>query len=86
MLTALLALLLTSGSTGGAGPRAVVDESVQPDLAELVEESWALFFRRFAGRADCFGDVTVRAVTEQREVAIISWVVQRPKCRVEKGM
>jgi hypothetical protein len=42
-------------------PRLIIDASVKPDFAALIEETWKEFMFVFAARGDCFGDVRVKA-------------------------
>jgi hypothetical protein len=42
-------------------PRLIIDASVKPDFAAVVQETWGQFLLVFAARSDCFGDVRVRA-------------------------
>jgi hypothetical protein len=42
-------------------PRLIMDDSVADDLKEVAEETWNKFLAVFRARADCFGDVHLRA-------------------------
>jgi hypothetical protein len=44
-----------------ATPRLIIDASVKPDFAAVIQETWAQFLPVFAARRDCFGDVRVKA-------------------------
>lgn len=70
----LLPLLLTiSGYLGyqhrNQQPRVLIDKSVAPDFAALIEETWSQFLTVFLTRSDCFGDVRVVAVKELEDQA-----------------
>jgi hypothetical protein len=42
-------------------PRLIIDASVAPDFAVVIQETWGQFLLVFAARSDCFGDVRVKA-------------------------
>jgi hypothetical protein len=42
-------------------PRLIIDASVAPDFAAVIQEMWGQFLLVFAARSDCFGDVRVKA-------------------------
>lgn len=42
-------------------PRLIIDASVAPDFAAVIQETWGQFLLVFAARSDCFGDVRVKA-------------------------
>jgi hypothetical protein len=42
-------------------PRLIIDASVKPDFAAVIQETWVQFMLVFAARSDCFGDVRVQA-------------------------
>jgi hypothetical protein len=44
-----------------AMPRLIIDASVAPDFAAVIQETWGQFLLVFAARSDCFGDVRVKA-------------------------
>jgi hypothetical protein len=44
-----------------ATPRLIIDASVKPDFAAVIQETWGQFLLVFAARRDCFGDVRVKA-------------------------
>lgn len=44
-----------------ATPRVIIDDSVAPDFAAVIQETWDQFLLVFAARSDCFGDVRVKA-------------------------
>ena len=60
----LLLILLLSGCINptDAPPKLIPDTSVAPDLAELADGVWAQTLAHFAGRTDCFGDLSLRTV------------------------
>ena len=43
------------------GPRLIIEDSVASDFRALAEETWRQFLDVFRARADCFGDVRLRA-------------------------
>jgi hypothetical protein len=51
-------------STPSPLPRLIVDNSVAADFAALAQATWQEFLKVFRARADCFGDVHLRATTE----------------------
>jgi len=42
-------------------PRLIIDASVAPDFAAVIQQTWRQFLLVFAARRDCFGDVRVKA-------------------------
>ncbi|MCB9421698.1 MAG: hypothetical protein H6667_18000 [Ardenticatenaceae bacterium] len=42
-------------------PRLIIDTSVAPDFAVVIQETWEQFMSAFAARSDCFGDVLIKA-------------------------
>lgn len=51
-------------------PRLIIDASVAPDFAAVIEETWGQFLLVFGARSDCFGDVRVKADKELSERAM----------------
>ena len=43
-------------------PRVMVDDSVAPDFALVIRETWWQFLNFFGARTDCFGDIRIVAV------------------------
>ena len=41
-------------------PQLIIDTSVKPDFAALIEETWDQFMLVFAARSDCIGDVHIK--------------------------
>ena len=61
-LACVLLVALLAGCTRLARPpRLIIDESVDSDFAALAQETWHQFLTVFQARADCFGDVRLRA-------------------------
>ncbi len=62
-ILSLLALLLgiTAGSAHRPAPRLLMDDSVAADFRALASATWSRFLLTFAARADCIGDVHLRA-------------------------
>jgi hypothetical protein len=42
-------------------PRLIIDASVAPDFAAVIQETWVQFLLVFGARRDCFGNVRVKA-------------------------
>lgn len=42
-------------------PQLIIDSSVKPDFAALIQETWDQFMLVFAARSNCFGDVRIKA-------------------------
>jgi hypothetical protein len=63
LILPLLAIICYLGAYPGRQPtpRLIIDASVDQDFAALIQETWAQFLLVFAPRADCFGDVLVKA-------------------------
>ncbi|GAB4568677.1 MAG: hypothetical protein Kow0047_21710 [Anaerolineae bacterium] len=63
----LVVALLIGGTTLACAqsehrrPRLIVEDSVAADFEALAEETWGQFLEAFQTRADCFGDVRLRA-------------------------
>ncbi|MCA9916446.1 MAG: hypothetical protein KC445_00770 [Anaerolineales bacterium] len=51
-------------------PQLIIDTSVRPDFAALIQETWDQFMLVFAARSDCFGDVRVKADYEMTDRAM----------------
>ena len=51
-------------------PQLIIDSSVGPDFAALIEETWDQFMLVFAARSDCFGDVYIKADYEMADRAM----------------
>ncbi len=73
--TAWMALLLVlglalAGCAASAAPtprplpRLIVDDSVAPDFAAVTQKTWQQFLAVFRARADCSGDVHLRAAMQ----------------------
>ena len=66
LLSSLLPLLAIIWYFGAyprqqTSPRLIIDASVAPDFAAVIQETWGQFLLVFAARSDCFGDVRVKA-------------------------
>lgn len=51
-------------------PQLIIDASVKPDFAALIQETWDQFMFVFAARSDCFGDVHIRAAYDMPDRAM----------------
>jgi hypothetical protein len=56
--------MLLGCSPAHQAPALVMDESVASDLETLALETWSQFLTAFEARADCFGDVQLRALQD----------------------
>ena len=61
ILAAIWLILMASCSPRHESPQLIVEESVASDFQALAGDTWAQFLAVFQARADCFGDVHLRA-------------------------
>ncbi len=54
----------TANPTPRPLPRLLIDDSVGADFAAVAQATWQQFLGAFKARAECFGDVNLRAATE----------------------
>ncbi len=59
-----------SDEAAGAAPQLVIDSSVAGDFEALAVETWAKFLTVFQARANCFGDVHLRAALRLNSRAV----------------